>query len=192
MRRRTSISPKTATIGPEIRLGRVRSGLTQAALADQIRIQVGSRWGYKSSSLKQLISRLERGEPVIYYEGLVRSLTEALGPLDAEEPIDINRHFSRPIAVDISRDGTVTHRWWGTPPLRRGFPIFSVSSEEEARRLQSCVCQKLPLSDPQMPGEPWFAFIEFAQAILLDGRHFGDLLGPTILAFAKAYEQLRS
>src|SRR5215475_11867363 len=43
----------------------------------------------------------------------------------------------------------------------------------EARRLQSSVCQKSPLSDPQKPGESWFAFIEFTKAIL---RDFGDSL----------------
>jgi transcriptional regulator with XRE-family HTH domain len=195
MRRRTPIRVKTNKIGRKIRLARLRTGLTQAALADlslQIRFQAGSRSDYKSSTLKQLISRLERGEPIPYRDHVVKSLIDILGPLEAEEPIDINTHFSRPVAIDISRDGTITYRRWGTPPLRRGFPIFSVSSEEEARRLQSCVCLKLPLPDPQMPGEPWFAFIEFAKAILIAGRDFGDLLGPTILEFAEAYEQLRS
>jgi hypothetical protein len=112
--------------------------------------------------------------------------------VNVKEAIDIKSHFSRPFLIHISRDGTTTYRRRGTPPLRGGFPIFSVSSEEEARRLQRCLCQKLDLSDPQMPGEPWFVLVEFAKAILLGGRDFGELLGPTILEFAKAYEKLRS
>ncbi|HEY2530801.1 MAG TPA: helix-turn-helix transcriptional regulator [Xanthobacteraceae bacterium] len=192
MRCRTSITAKTATIGLKIRLARLRSGLTQTALAEQIRSRAGSKSAYKPTTLEQLISRLERGERITYPDRLIGSLTEILGPLDAEEPIDINRHFPRPVAIDISRDGTITYRRWGTPPLRGGFPIFSVSCEEEARRLQIHLCHKLLLPDPRLPGEPWFAFIKFTKAILLDGRDFGDLLGPTILEFAKAYEQLRS
>jgi transcriptional regulator with XRE-family HTH domain len=194
MRRRTPIRAETNTIGCRVRSARLRSDLTQTELADQIRTRAESKRdykSYKSSTIKQQISRLERGEPIAYPDLIVRCLTEILGPLDAEEAIDINAHFSRPIAIDISRDGTITYRRWDRPPLRRGFPIFSVSSEEEARRLQIYLCQKLPLSDPQMPGEPWFAFMEFSKAILLAGRDFRELLGPTILQFAEAYEKLR-
>jgi transcriptional regulator with XRE-family HTH domain len=183
---------KTNTSGRNIRLARLRSGLTQSALADQIRMKVEPSSTYKSSTLEQLISRLERGDPITYPDHVVRSLTQILGPLDAEEPIDITAHFSRPVAIDISRDGTITYRLWGTPPLRGGFPIFSVSSEEEARRLQIELCQELALPDPRLPGKRWFVFVYFAEAILLAGRDFGDLLGPTILKFSEAYEMLRS
>jgi hypothetical protein len=190
MRRRTPIRAKTTAVGCRVRSARLRSGFTQAALADRIRTRVEPRPDYKSSSIKQLISRLERDEPIAYPDRVAQWLTEILGPLDAEEAIDINPHFSRPIAIDISRDGTITYRRWGTPPLRGGFPIFSVSSEEEANQLQIYLCQKLPLPDPRLPGTPWFVFVDFAEAIFA-GRDFGDLLGPTILEFAEAHEKLR-
>jgi transcriptional regulator with XRE-family HTH domain len=185
------IRAKGSAIGHKIRLARKRSGLTQAELADEIRTRAKSRPAYKSSTLKQLISRLERGEPITYREHVLKSLTEILGPLDAREQLEMKAHFSRPVMVDISRDGTITYRRRGTPPLRSGFPIFSVHTEEEARRLQICLCEEMPLPDPQSPDNPWFAFVEFSKAILLDGRDFCDLLGPTILAFAEAYGQLR-
>jgi hypothetical protein len=73
-------------------------------------MKVEPRSAYKSRTLEQLISRLERGEPITYPDHVVRSLTQILGPLDAGEPIDIKTHFSGPVAIDISRDGTITFR----------------------------------------------------------------------------------
>src|SRR5260370_37630015 len=191
MRRRRLVRAKPNTIGRELRLARRRSGLTQAALADRIRKRARSRSGYKSSTLEQLISRLEHGKPITCGDHVLRSLTEIPGPLDAGAPIDITAHFSRPVRIDISSDGTITYRRRDKPPIR-AFPIFSVSSEEEARRLQIYLCQEIPLPDPRFPGKPRFVFVEFAKAILLDCRDFGDLLGPTILEFADAYKKLRS
>src|SRR5690348_6707064 len=104
MRRRTPIRVKSNNIGRKIRLARSRTGLTQAALADKIRSQGGSRSEYKSSTLKQLISRLERGEPIPYPDHVMKSLNEILGLLDADagEPTDVIIHRSRPVAIDIS------------------------------------------------------------------------------------------
>jgi hypothetical protein len=189
MRRRTSIKSKTATIGPEIRLARLLSDLTQAALADQIRSRAGSRWDYKPTTLEQLISRLERGEPIPYHDRLLGSLTEILGPLDGDEPIDITAHFSRPVRIDISTDGTITYRRRDKPPIR-AFPIFSVCSEDEARQLQRNLCWAIPLPDPRLPHRPRYVLVDFLEAISA-GRDFGDLLRPTILEFAEAYEKLR-
>lgn len=191
MPRRTPIRVKPSTIGRKIRSARHQSNLTQRALADQIRRRADPRSGYKSSTLEQLISRLERGEPIPYRDHVIRTLTEILGPLDAGEPTQIMTHFSRPVAMDISRDGTITYRRWGMPPLRGGFKIFSVDSEDEARRLQSCLCRVMPLPDPRLPGKPWFVFVEFAEAISA-GVDFGDLLCQTVLKFAEAYRKLRS
>jgi hypothetical protein len=49
----------------------------------------------------------------------------------------------------------------------------------------------MPVPDPQLPGNPWFVFVEFAEAIFAGGD-FGDLYGPTVLEFAETYEKLRT
>src|SRR5260370_38818745 len=121
MRRRRLVRAKPNTIGRELRLARRRSGLTQAALADRIRTRAESRSGYKSTTLEQLISRLEHGKPITCGDHVLRSLTEILGPLDAGTPIDITAHFSRPLRIDISSDGTITYRRRDKPPIR-AFP----------------------------------------------------------------------
>jgi len=190
MRRRIPIRDKTNTIGCRVRSARLRSRLTQAALADKIRTAEKSRSTYKSSTLQQLISRLERGEPITNRDHVLRRLTEILGPLNAGDPTDVKTLFSRPVLIDISTDGTITYRRRGEPPIR-AFPIFSVSSEDEARRLQTYLCQEIPLPDPRFPGNPRYVFVEFAEAIFA-GQDFGDLYCPTVLEFAEAYEKLRS
>src|SRR5690348_16299746 len=150
----------------QLRLARRGAGLTQLELADQIRAKC--HFPYKKNSLKQLISRLERGEAIPYRADLVKALTEFFGPLDANERAHIaliDDAYSREVLIDIFRDGSIAFRRRSARSPSGSFPIFSVRSEEEARLLQIRACHRMPRPDPRSPGHPWFVFIPFTKAM---------------------------
>lgn len=189
MRSRSRVQDTAKALARRVRLARARSRLTQIELAQRIRAKCPV--AYKTSTLKQLIWRLERGYPIPYRDELIGWINEIIGPLDHEDLIvDVDACWGRPVALDVSRDGTVTFRRWDSPPLCGGWPMFSVASEHEARRMQWYLCDQMRVTDPLLPGQPWFVFTKFTEAIF-SGVEFDDLIGPTMLEFADAYETLR-
>ncbi len=74
--------------------------------------------------------------------------------------------FSRPIRIDLCRDGTITYQPQGRPSFNgAALPVFSVNTEEQAKALQIRFGQLQYTSHPKMPGKPWFVFPQFGGQI---------------------------
>ena len=70
--------------------------------------------------------------------------------------------FSRPIMIDISKDGTVSIRQRKAKSLAgTAIPVFSVDTVEEAMRLLTYLCTEQTGVHPWMPGERWYVFDDF-------------------------------
>lgn len=81
-----------------------------------------------------------------------------LGKLNREASDD----FSRPIMIDVCRDGTITYREKGQRSFNgAALPAFSVNTEEQAKALQTRFGQLQYTSHPLMPGKSWFVFPGF-------------------------------
>jgi|ERR1041385_4964685 hypothetical protein len=97
--------------------------------------------------------------------------------------MDLGQHFNRPILMDISKDGTITFRSRKAASYLGAIPVFSVDTEEEARRLLTYLCTEQDRDHPGLPGMRWYIFDDFT-------GNPADL-DDVVEDFAVAYERLK-
>ena len=97
--------------------------------------------------------------------------------------MNLGQQLDRPIMMDISKDGTVTFRSRHAVSFLGAIPVFSVDTEQEARRLLTYLCTEQNRDHPGVPGMRWYVFDEFT----------GDPadLADVVEVFADAYDRLR-
>ncbi len=96
---------------------------------------------------------------------------------------DLGQHFDRPIMMDISKDGTITYRPRAATVFGNAIPIFSVDTEEEARRMLTYLCTEQTREHPMLPGMRWYRFDEFT-------GNPADI-ADVVEQFASAYHRLK-
>lgn len=76
---------------------------------------------------------------------------------------DRNHHLSRPILLDLCKDGTVTYRSQGEPSFNgMALPVFSVDTAEQAEAIQVRFCRRQYASHPRLLGKPWYRWTDFS------------------------------
>lgn len=75
----------------------------------------------------------------------------------------MEEHMTRPIVIQCCRDGTITHRKRDEPIFNdAAIAVFTVETEEQAKRLKILACKKQYTRHPKLPDEPWYCLPRFS------------------------------
>lgn len=75
---------------------------------------------------------------------------------------DRSTHLSRPILIDICKDGTISYRTGSQRRLNdAALPVFSVDTVEEAEFLQVTFGRRQYEEHPDIPGKGWYRWTDF-------------------------------
>lgn len=97
----------------------------------------------------------------IHYLKLLALLAQK-GVIVDEEMRKAGSHLSRPILIDICKDGTISYR---TVEQRRlndaALPVFSVNTIDEAQFIQVTFGRRQYHEHPDIPGQGWYRWTDF-------------------------------